>query len=397
MTMNLFYAAAAFAVVNTMAVTPTQALDAHRKRSEGAVGIRNKNPSDVAGAIGDAGSGDGGATRGISRQGRTRRLLYPSGKRSVLLYTPKGMSKMEFHHYLTKHGFRIIDDEDSHDEMGVKVFLSQEQIHAMAEDYHDDQVEGMMKLVSDDTDDDLEVQFLDGEEADQESFIQMASDPSFICMEGAAECAGKSMVEFYESYQQPDAIFQRLDDLTAQHQGFVRKSSFGKTYQERDQVLYKLTNYDKAGWENNRVVVYICGTHPREAVATMTCPYIMENLLLNEQDESSSDFNLANGLLNEITFIIIPILNLDGFYFCHEFDEDILLLKEALDKGTLGSTENMVLWQRYRKSKMWRKTMKPNNVRCQSASSWDDVGVDPEGFNDGVSLDLPFNQTQCIQ
>ena len=96
-----------------------------------------------------------------------------------------------------------------------------------------------------------------------------------------------------------------------------------------------LTNYDKVGWEEIKVVLYSCGMHPRKQVALMTCPYIIENLLLNEQ--ASSESNLKDGLLNEITFVINPIFNIDGFHFNYKYNSDIHPLKEAIDSGTLAT------------------------------------------------------------
>jgi murein tripeptide amidase MpaA len=136
----------------------------------------------------------------------------------------------------------------------------------------------------------------------------------------------------------------------------------GLTYEGREQYLYTLTNYEKAGWENNKVVFYFCGTHPREAIAYTTCPHIMENLLLNEQSESFSDFNVTNGLLNKITFIILPIFNVDGFYHNHKYNSNIDALKEAMDSSTLASEEITEIWQRFYHSKMQRKSMAPNSI-----------------------------------
>lgn len=113
-----------------------------------------------------------------------------------------------------------------------------------------------------------------------------------------------------------------MDHLMMQNPDFVKKSSTGKTYEGRDHTIYKLTNYKKPGWESNKVVFYWCGTHPREATADMGCPNLMKNLLLKAQNGSTSDFKLKNGLLNEVTFVILPVLNLDGLHYNNKYNNN---------------------------------------------------------------------------
>ena len=312
------------------------------------------------------------------RTPRQRRLFSPTDKCRVVLETPDRFeSASAFTKWLLENKYHVVDDDDlSKDGSTVTVLLSGEDcqgIHDTAyisDAYDHGVIEGQMQLP-----DGVVVSFVETEQRDMKNFIQMASDPSFTCMDTAEECAEKPMDEFYGSYQHPDAIYKRLDTLAKEYPTYVQESSMGKTYEDRDQIMHMLTNYDKVGWQNNKKVFYFCATHPREAVALMSCPYIMENLLNTERGSSNSNFDLPNGLLNEITFILLPMLNVDGVYYVHKYNEDIFALKQAMDNGTLDSSENQVIWDRYYNSKMWRKTMKPNTVRCNEANSWEDVGI----------------------
>jgi hypothetical protein len=279
-----------------------------------------------------------------------------------------------------------VDDEVRETDQGVRVLLSEKDIELMSVDY--DLGEGNKLWINESNENGLfDVEFINAQESDQERYIKYASDPSFYCTD--PNCASKPMDEFYGSYQFADTILERMDHLMIQNPDFVKKSSIGKTYEGRDHTIYKLTNYKKSGWESNKVVFYWCGTHPREAMADMGCPYLMENLLLKEQNGSSSDFELMNGLLNEVTFIILPVLNLDGLHYNNKYNSDIFVLKEALDNGTLDTPEMEEIWQRYYDTKMHRKTMAPNTVRCESATSWEDVG--------DRWTPPPFNATECIE
>ena len=76
-----------------------------------------------------------------------------------------------------------------------------------------------------------------------------------------------------------------------------------------------LTNYDKVGWEEIKVVLYSCGMHPKKQVA------------------------LKDGLLNEITFVFNQIFNIDEFHFNCKYDSGIHLPKEAIDSSTLATDE----------------------------------------------------------
>jgi murein tripeptide amidase MpaA len=322
---------------------------------------------------------------------KQRRRLHPSGKRYVLLLTPKGtdndMSTTSFHRHLLEQGFHLVDDEVRQTDQGVRVLLSEKDIELMRVDDYELGEANKLWINGPNENGFFDVEFINAQEFDQERYIKYASDPSFYCTD--PNCASKPMDEFYGSYQFADAIFERMDHLMMQNPDFVEKSSIGKTYQGRDHTIYKLTNYKKSGWESNKVVFYWCGTHPREAMAVMGCPYLMENLLLKELNGSSSDFDLMNGLLNEVTFIILPVLNLDGLHYNNKYNSDIFVLKEALDNGTLDTPEMEEIWWRYYLAKMQRKNMAPNTVRCESASSWKDVG--------DRWTPPPFNATECIE
>eukprot|EP00584_Thalassiosira_punctigera_P011001 CAMPEP_0172546602 /NCGR_PEP_ID=MMETSP1067-20121228/16335_1 /TAXON_ID=265564 ORGANISM="Thalassiosira punctigera, Strain Tpunct2005C2" /NCGR_SAMPLE_ID=MMETSP1067 /ASSEMBLY_ACC=CAM_ASM_000444 /LENGTH=143 /DNA_ID=CAMNT_0013333565 /DNA_START=1 /DNA_END=429 /DNA_ORIENTATION=+ len=118
----------------------------------------------------------------------------------------------------------------------------------------------------------------------------------------------------------------------------------------------------------------------------------MENLLSNERDSLDSQFDLPAGLLSHVTFIILPMLNVDGVHYVYKYSEDVLALKQAMDDGTLEESENLEIWKRYYKSMMWRKTMKPNTIRCNDANSWTDVGVTgrPDDFDKDLCIEEYF-------
>jgi Zinc carboxypeptidase len=95
-------------------------------------------------------------------------------------------------------------------------------------------------------------------------------------------------------------------------------------------------------------------------------------------------------------YIFIALFNvdgLDGFYHVHSVDDDIFKLQAAMESGSLDTDENIAIWHRYTKAKLHRKTMAPNTVRCNAATSWVDIGVGVQ-FLDQFP---PFNRSYCIE
>jgi len=343
-----------------------------------------------------------------------RRQLRPDGKREVFLYNPTAVTKatnesvedrtldgtsyttVDFHGLLVKLGFHVSEDSVSNKELGVRVLMHEDQIRDLTSTgftgltQYQNETDYLL-FTDDDLGNRLYSDIIDDQESAQERYIKMASDPKYLCMEGTETCAAKPKKEFYASYQTVDTIYQRLNNLAGEETEWVRTSSMGKTYEGRDQTMYTITNYANPNWGSNKVVFYYCGTHPRELIATMTCPWIIEQLL-EEEKVGSSNSLFSNGLLNEVTVVILPYLNVDGAYHTHKYNNDIFVLKQALDDGLLDNDENTKLWYKYANARMWRKTMQRNEIRCKAASSWRDVGV--------AEMDLPdmpqFDSQLCI-
>ncbi|KAJ3053216.1 corticosteroid- binding protein [Rhizophlyctis rosea] len=143
-----------------------------------------------------------------------------------------------------------------------------------------------------------------------------------------------SSKDYFTSYHKIEEIQHFYDSLQKQYPDLVKPVEVGKTYEGRviKGIEIDATNGTKA---NVRDVVFHGGIHAREWIGPAVVTY-MANELLSKYKED----NTVTDLLSKFRFVIIPVLNVDGYVYTHE------------------------------KNRMWRKNRQPNSLPfC--------VGTDP--------------------
>lgn len=143
-------------------------------------------------------------------------------------------------------------------------------------------------------------------------------------------------VSFYSQYHTLDEITQELYNLANQHRDMTRVFSVGRSYEGREQLAIELKG---APSFNKKTFFMNCGIHAREWVSPATCMYIIKQIVSKYGKDSS-----VREMLDKMDFIIMPVLNVDGYVF-------------TWNKSS-------------RRNRFWRKTRKPNwGSRC--------IGTDP--------------------
>lgn len=141
---------------------------------------------------------------------------------------------------------------------------------------------------------------------------------------------------FYSRYHPLDEIEEELNNLANQHSRMAKVFSLGRSFEGRDQLAIELRGKESRG---KKVFFVNCGIHAREWVSPATCMYMIKQIVSKYGKDRS-----VTEMLDKIDFVIMPVLNVDGYSFT---------------------------WNRSnRRNRFWRKTRKPNQgSRC--------VGTDP--------------------
>ncbi|XP_037814492.1 carboxypeptidase B [Lucilia sericata] len=157
----------------------------------------------------------------------------------------------------------------------------------------------------------------------------------------------------FEAYYRHEEINENMEYLAKLYPSRVFVKTFGRTYEQRPLKIITITNGD--GVPNKKIIFIDAAMHAREWITPSMALYIMNELILN--------FESYKHLLQDFDWIIMPLVNADGYEYTHEED-------------------------RY-----WRKTRKPNNF------AQDCYGTDPNrnfgfqwGSDEGASAD-PCDET----
>ena len=117
---------------------------------------------------------------------------------------------------------------------------------------------------------------------------------------------------WFSGYKQLSDIYAYMDTQVAAYPDLVTKADIGDTIQSRDIFSFTITAPDEPGnlAEDRPVIIWNGAQHAREWVSPMTVTYIASKLL----DDSGSDPEVQ-ALLSSIRFVIIPVLNPDGYLY----------------------------------------------------------------------------------
>ncbi|GFG39900.1 hypothetical protein Cfor_09069, partial [Coptotermes formosanus] len=110
----------------------------------------------------------------------------------------------------------------------------------------------------------------------------------------------------FDRYYRHSEINAYLEELAEKFRDLVTLESIGRSYEDRDMVVIKISS----GGNGTRPVVLVDGgIHAREWIAPAMTLYIINQLVEN---------NTANGALTDaVDWYILPVLNPDGYEFSH--------------------------------------------------------------------------------
>jgi len=110
--------------------------------------------------------------------------------------------------------------------------------------------------------------------------------------------------DFFTAFQTYGAINNWLQEQSQNPK--ARRMSVGSTYQGLP--IHALKIADDFSNEKSTIVIH-CGIHAREWISPSTCCWIIDALLSKDADRDS--------LIAKFDFIIIPVLNADGYTYTH--------------------------------------------------------------------------------
>lgn len=131
---------------------------------------------------------------------------------------------------------------------------------------------------------------------------------------------------FFQDYRDLDTVYAWLNMLheTFPHQ--VRGDIIGQTHEGRDIVAYHIhasESDDVSG--KKKTIVLTSGIHAREWISVTSSLYLLYQLLVNQDQPAESN------ILNNLDFLIIPVMNPDGYVYSWEHDR--LWRKNRQDTG----------------------------------------------------------------
>jgi len=112
--------------------------------------------------------------------------------------------------------------------------------------------------------------------------------------------------DFFSDFQIYGAINEWLNEQALANPLKTRKISIGQTHQLLH--IHALKISDNPDGEKSTIVIH-CGIHAREWISPSTCCWIIDELLNKDADRDE--------LISKFDFIIIPVLNADGYDYTH--------------------------------------------------------------------------------
>ncbi|KAK5850284.1 hypothetical protein PBY51_014546 [Eleginops maclovinus] len=111
----------------------------------------------------------------------------------------------------------------------------------------------------------------------------------------------------YEVYHSLDEIQSWMFEMNRTHSDLVDMFSVGKSYEGRP--LYVL-QIGKRSRQQKKAVWIDCGVHAREWIGPAFCQWFVKEVINSYQYDS-----VTRRLLNQLSFYIMPVFNVDGYHF----------------------------------------------------------------------------------
>ncbi|XP_058058076.1 zinc carboxypeptidase-like [Anopheles bellator] len=152
----------------------------------------------------------------------------------------------------------------------------------------------------------------------------------------------------WDDYHTLEEIYAWIDVMVAQHPSVLSVESIGRTYENRDMKVIKLSY-----GSGNQGIFVEANIHAREWITSATVTWILNELLTSEDPR-------VRYIAENYDWYIVPVSNPDGFEYTHTTD------------------------------RLWRKTRTPHNLLC--------YGTDPNRnfnfqWNNGGTSTTPCSDT----
>jgi carboxypeptidase A2 len=166
----------------------------------------------------------------------------------------------------------------------------------------------------------------------------------------------------FDRYYQHDEINKYLENLqeNSLKNPQVKVKSVGKSYENRDIKTITITNGD--GRKKNSVFVD-AGIHAREWISPATALYLIDQLVDPQSNYSK--------LLDEVDFVIMPVVNPDGYEHTHKSE------------------------------RLWRKTRSKNGLNCVGTDGnrnfdfhWGEVGASENSCSETYRGGKAFSESE---
>ncbi|XP_031572403.1 carboxypeptidase B-like [Actinia tenebrosa] len=160
--------------------------------------------------------------------------------------------------------------------------------------------------------------------------VRLRNLQRLVNMEGMRLRSGRNFDSSFHSYQQIESEMRRLSQL--HNNTIARVSSIGKTYEGRHIYLIQIS----ANQTKNKPILFLnCGIHSREWISISTCMYLARRLVNNYERDSQ-----IRKLIEKLEWIILPIINVDGYLYTRNRDRMWRKNKSPSVDGCMGADLN---------------------------------------------------------
>lgn len=116
--------------------------------------------------------------------------------------------------------------------------------------------------------------------------------------------------DIYDHFWNLTEVNDFVTSVAEEYPLFVKRFSVGKTYDDLDIWALQISVEGAGEITNERPIIIVDATiHAREWIATMQAIHLIYQLTVNKDENAD--------LLDDLDWIIIPVVNPDGFKFTH--------------------------------------------------------------------------------
>lgn len=117
--------------------------------------------------------------------------------------------------------------------------------------------------------------------------------------------------DLFENYQRYDTVNEYLNFLATKYPELCKVECIGKTYEDRDINILRISSFSKGC----RPVIFVeGGCHAREWISLVVALKCMHELV--------EKFEINQKYLKRVDWIILPLLNPDGYEFSHDHNRN---------------------------------------------------------------------------